>query len=594
MRMKIQKSVGLLASLPFLIAISVFAATPSSGTLNAPAAGQTSSITWSGGPLTGATADPAACTSVNCDSFTLTVNVPATFYSSNPSYAVHVRIDWASNTNDFDLNVNDASGNTVCSSGQGQTNFEDADCGPLPSGTYTVQVVGFTVVNATYSGTATVAPEPAAATGTARYKKSNMTFSAPQELTRPNNIVNSTGNVLTADQDVEPRIVHDSLGNYYVAAIEGVPGGIDVWKSVDSGASFSYLGQPDGIQIGSAAAGVDGVGLGGGDEDLAVSPAGAVYASSLWLGSATQSTSFNGGTVWVSNPVSSDLPLVDRQWIASHGNKELYLTTKQLGADLDGTVTLFVAKSFDNGLTFPQVSPVTTPEMGVQPGDQGNIIVDQNNGNVYTVFIDQHGNIVWLARSTDGGLTWILKQVFAAPAGTNLANIFPVVAIDSASNVYVTFSNGTNVFLAASKDQGATWTTPVRVNNGAGTKTAIGAWISGGGAGSVDIAWWGTSAGNANDPNAQWNVFAAQSRNATAAVPTITQTAATPVIHVGPICNQGLACASGTRNLAEYFATDVGLNGESLIVYPDDKNTSSPSGAARTFFVKQTGGSTVK
>jgi glycine betaine/choline ABC-type transport system substrate-binding protein len=55
-----------------------------------------------------------------------------------------------------------------------------------------------------------------------------------------------------------------------------------------------------------------------------------------------------------------------------------------------------------------------------------------------------------------------------------------------------------------------------------------------------------------------------------------------------------LACASGTRNLAEYFGTDVGLNGESLIVYPDDKNTSSPSGAARTFFVKQTGGSTIK
>jgi hypothetical protein len=167
------------------------------------------------------------------------------------------------------------------------------------------------------------------------------------------------------------------------------------------------------------------------------------------------------------------------------------------------------------------------------------------------------------------------------------------VALDRASNVYVTFSNGTNVFMAASKDQGATWTTPVRVNNGAGTKTAIGAWIAGGGAGSVNITWWGTSAGNANDPTAQWNVFSAQSRNATSAVPTFNQTTATPVIHVGPICNQGLACASGTRNLAEYFATDIGLNGESLIVYPDDKNSSSLSGAARTFFVKQIGGSTI-
>ncbi|HZD96404.1 MAG TPA: sialidase family protein, partial [Candidatus Sulfotelmatobacter sp.] len=348
---------------------------------------------------------------------------------------------------------------------------------------------------------------------------------------------------------------------YYVAAIQGVPGGIDVWKSADSGRSFTYLGQPDGLQIG-AVLGVDGVGLGGGDEDIAVSPSGVVYASSLWLGSATQSTSFNRGNTWISNPFSSDLPLVDRQWIAPHGNKELYLTTKQLGADLNGTVTLYVAKSFDNGLTWPQAMPVTTPEIGVQPGDQGNITVDQNNGNVYTIFIDSHENIVWLARSSDGGKTWIVKQVFAAPTGTNLANIFPTVAVDRASNVFVVFCNGTNVFLTASTNQGGTWTTPVRVNNGAGSKTAMGPWVTAGAPGRVNIAFWGTSDNNANNTTAQWQVFNAQSNNATAAVPTITQVAATPVMHVGPICNQGLNCAAGTRNLAEYFAPDIGLNGE--------------------------------
>ena len=97
------------------------AATPPSGTLNAPAAGQTASITWAGGPFTGATADPTACTTLTCDTYQLTVNVPATFYSSNPNYAVHVRADWSSSTNDFDLNVLDSAGNVVCSSGQGGT-----------------------------------------------------------------------------------------------------------------------------------------------------------------------------------------------------------------------------------------------------------------------------------------------------------------------------------------------------------------------------------------------------------------------------------------------------------------------------------------
>jgi len=577
----------------FLSFRAALAAVPSAGTLATPATGQTTSITWSGGPITGANADASTCTTLTCDTFKLTVSVPAAFFTTNPSYAVHVKIGWASSTNDFDLFVNDASGNTVCSSAQGQTSFEDADCGALPAGTYTVEIVASTTVNASYNGTATVAPEPTFGTGTARYRKGNLTFTAPQELERPINPVNATGNIVTADQDVEPRIIHDALGNFYVASIQGVPGGIDVWKSTDAGQTFQYLGQPDGVQIG-ATLGADGVGLGGGDEDLAVSPAGVVYASSLWLGSATQSTSFTGGTTWVSNPLSSDLPVVDRQWIAPHGNKELYLTTKQLGADLEGTVTLFVAKSFDNGVTWPQVAAVTTPEAGVQPGDQGNITVDQNNGNVYTVFIDQHGNIVWLARSTDGGLTWIVKQVTSAPVGANLANIFPTVGVDSASNVYVTFSDGTNVYLAASTDQGATWTTPVRVNNGSTTKTAIGAWVTAGGPGRINIAWWGTSSSNANDTAAQWQVFNAQSQNATAAIPAFAQNAATPVIHSGPICNQGLACASGTRNLAEYFAPDAGLQGEALIVYPDDKHTSSPSGAARTFFVRQSGGNTVK
>jgi hypothetical protein len=591
--MNIKQVLGLALLILALAACPAFAATPSSGNLNTPAAGQTSSVSFSGGPFTGATATPAACSTLTCDTFTLIVNVTSTFYSSNPTYAVHVKINWASNTNDFDLNVNDGSGNTICSSGQGQTTFEDADCGQLPSGTYTVQVVGFTVANATYTGSAIVAPEPTLSTGNARYKKSNLTFSAPQELQRPIDLLNNGGTGVSSDQDVEPRIVHDVLGNYYVAAIQGVPGGIDVWKSTDSGNTFSYLGQPDGLQIGSAL-GADGVGLGGGDEDIAVSPSGVVYASSLWLGSATQSTSFTGGTTWVSNPFSSDLPLVDRQWIAPHGNSELYLTTKQLGADINGTVSLFVAKSFDNGITFPQVALVTTPEAGIQPGDQGNITVDQNNGNVYTVFIGSNGNIIWLAASTNGGKTWMLKQVFAAPAGTNLANIFPVVAVDSASNVFVVFSNGANVFLTASTNQGASWTTPVRVNNGAATKTAMGPWISAGAPGHVNIAFWGTSAADANSTTASWQVFNAQSANATKAIPTITQAAATGVIHVGPICNQGLACAAGTRNLAEYFAPDVGLNGEALIIYSDDKNTTSPTGAARTFFVKQTGGSTLQ
>ncbi|HYX53462.1 MAG TPA: hypothetical protein VE783_08415, partial [Candidatus Limnocylindrales bacterium] len=62
--MKCQTVFGV-ALLALCVVVSpMFAATPSTGTLNAPAAGSTSSIVWTGGPFTGATADPSVCTSV--------------------------------------------------------------------------------------------------------------------------------------------------------------------------------------------------------------------------------------------------------------------------------------------------------------------------------------------------------------------------------------------------------------------------------------------------------------------------------------------------------------------------------------------------
>src|SRR5207248_4368907 len=170
---------AIFCSLVLIFALTSIASTPTSGTLNAPAAGQTSTVSWGGGPYTGATADPSVCTSVTCDSYTLNVNVPATFYAANPNYSVQVGINWSSNTNDFDLYVYDSSGNVVCSSGQGMTTSEAADCGQLALGAYSVQVVAFATANASYSGTASLGPEPVSPVGKARYKSGNFAFSQP-------------------------------------------------------------------------------------------------------------------------------------------------------------------------------------------------------------------------------------------------------------------------------------------------------------------------------------------------------------------------------------------------------------------------------
>jgi hypothetical protein len=359
---------------------------------------------------------------------------------------------------------------------------------------------------------------------------------------------------------------------------------------MDGGKTWKYLGQPDGAQAAAVSIG-RGEGLGGGDEDIAIGATGNVYITSLWLGSATQSKSTDGGNTWVVNPLSTDIPAADRQWIAAYGNNVVYLTWKQLGADLNGTTSIWVAKSFDGGVTFPQLVNVTTPEVGdVQPGDQGNIVVDPTTGYVYTSFLGENDvNTLYQARSIDGGLSWTIKKVYSAASGS-LVNIFPITAVDSVGNVYVTFSDGHNIFLTASSDHGANWTTPVRVSNGPDAKTSLAAWIEGGTAGRVNIMWWGTSASDNNDPTANWKVIMAQSQNALANVPTFTQKALSGVMHTGAICTNGLGCASGTRNLAEYFAHTTYLDGNAVVVYPDDKNNANPM----TTFVRQTGGSRIK
>jgi hypothetical protein len=172
--------------------------------------------------------------------------------------------------------------------------------------------------------------------------------------------------------------------------------------------------------------------------------------------------------------------------------------------------------------------------------------------------------------------------------------VFPTLAVDAGSNLHVAFSDGKNVYLTSSPTQGATWTPPVRVNNGSLTKSAVGPWVDAAAPGKVNVFWWGTSHTNFMDVTSPWQVFMAQSQNAFANVPTFAQAAATGIMHVGAICVNGLACSGGSRNLAEYFAPDTYLDGNALIVYPDDKNSGTATGAARTWFVRQVGGPVIK
>lgn len=565
-------------------------ATTFSGTLNTPSSNGTSTLSWSGGPLTGTNGVGGvltACTSLTCDFYNLTVNVSSTFYSSNPNYSIHVAANWSSSLNDIDLYILDSAGNVVCSSTQGNTNFENADCGQLASGQYTVQIASSTTVNTTYTGQITLAPEPTVGGGRARYKPGNFTFTSPLLLSRPPSVESSA----FLEQDAEPRVNHDALGNIFAAAIQAIPAGTDFWASHDGGNTFTYLGQPDGAQA-AAAAGADGVGIGGGDEDFAMGPSGKIALSSLWIGSVTNCATSDQGTTWVCNPSASNVPEDDRQWNAWSGSSTVYLTTKNIGALLVGTETIYVVKSTDGGVTFGAPVDINLPEIGLQPGDEGNIITDAN-GNVYLVFFDSTSTQLWMAKSTDGGQSFAKKLVYQAPTGSSIAHVFPSIAADKSGGLYIVFSDGHNSYLTASANGGANWTTPARVNNSFDSKTAVEPWVVAGDYGKVDVYFYGTSSSDFMDPNASWKIFMAQSLNVFNSLPLITQNAATYVMHHGAICVNGTACPTGTRNLLEYFYPDVYLDGNSMAVFPDDLHVDPTTTVTRAWFIKQTGGSKV-
>ncbi len=559
----------LLALLGFLFTLPARGAVPSNGSIGPDDA----QIEWDGNAIGGASAGEETCEEgINCDTFTLEVLGTEADWQDK---LIHVSITWLNPANDYDLYIHKDSndGPIVGQAGDGAPEtLEDAAILPASDGvgTYTVHVVYFSVVPDQYHGVAAVETSDAPSR-TANYVKGGIGFSDDYTLRAP-----------VAARDGEPSNRTDAFGNHYTGAIRGVPAGVDLWYFDLNPSSPTYdphmrnpiyRGQPDSFtQDEALSVGADG----GGDIDIAVgfdhtdpdAPPTLAY-SSLVAANISTGRSTDRGETFQLNPagnVTGGVPGDDRQWLEFFGPNEVYLLYRTLAP----AVTQ-IQRSLDGGLTY---GPAATAGA---IGQVGSIDVHQATGDVY---ISGSSGQVCVGSPPAAGLApvdYVCNQAADDPNGVNHIFFVVKVADDGTENgtAYVAYSNQSDIFIAHSKDKGATWSAPVRVSDGPETSTSVFPWIETGPTpGSVGVTWYGTtSPSNSND--ADWNVFYAISYDADQDSPTFQQAQANNhFIHGSNISEGGLDVTGegANRNLIDYFQLSFDPLGAVVISYTDDHN----------------------
>lgn len=361
------------------------------------------------------------------------------------------------------------------------------------------------------------------------------------------------------------------------------PGGLH--KSMDGGATWQNVPfGPQNVIV-------------GGDADLTIGEDGSLYYTDLEaLVAISVFKSSDGGATWVGNPVASNVPVVDRQWLLAGPDaardmaESVYLVFNQLMTGIK------VMKSTTGGIVYDAPTVVQTS----QTCYRGNIAVSPVDGTLYIADCDDGGPRAFV--STDGAQSFESRRVADREGFANV--LFPIVAVDAAGNAYMTWSEqrdgGADVLVSVSTDRGATWS-EAAVVNAPGT-TAIMPWVEAGSAGRVGVAYYVSPqrAPPQDMPDdAEWFVEYAVSVDAASGAPKFARSrVADDVIQKGYICHQGTACSEslggpGGRNLLDFFQVKADAEGRAHVIWADGcDGCDSPqtSRSAKVTYASQTAG----
>lgn len=412
------------------------------------------------------------------------------------------------------------------------------------------------------------------------------------------------GSALCWNGAAEPAIRSTPDGAFWGASENGLSAGTLAWKSTDNGLHYGTLLSPNNLSVGGVDTGAEaGIEPGGGDVDVATATARNAsgfyntYVASLTLANIDVSTSRDGGATWSLKPATA-LPLDDREWAAATGAEKVCISYLTAPGILLPEAGLHVQCSSD-GATIPQLADgydSSPAGVGCKLGSRvGNLAFDPSNGNnLYAIAAcgtsadatnPTGSHVVVVAASSDGGRTFTDHVVYNDPVVTrSFDHNFPNITVDRAGNVYATASDNHNVYYSFSTDHGQTWFGPYRVSK-AGTN--IFPWATAGDAGKLDVVYYKTPFYDGVTPpdtypvSAQWTVGFAQNLSATTPGTSFSETTASPVVHLGGVCEGGVACTGDSthnRDLYDDFGVAASpTTGLASIIHSDDQYTSDAS-----------------
>src|SRR5436305_8592589 len=321
----------------------------------------------------------------------------------------------------------------------------------------------------------------------------------------------------------------------------GFPGYSEFYKSSDGGQTFRvpphnpyFFNEPLTTE-----------GSGGGDSHQAVGQTThSVFFIDLSGACVTMTMSRGLGEHWSSNKLGCEAnpgAIDDRQWVATDetgGLQNVYMNfnndTGCIATSQPGCSLVFVKSSDDGGLNTPadfaashcnafsQTAIPGATSDGQQtvcpdPTDPalyiaGPVVVDTSTTSshrhtLYIPFVRNNGGdfVMYMAVSTDQGQTWTRKSVMDVGAH-DPANIFPQMTIDTAGNLYYTWSqttgdptaaNGggeTDAYYTYSTNGGATWAPPIDLT-GEANDSAVFPWMVAGSPGQVDLVLYKANSG---------------------------------------------------------------------------------------------------